>query len=147
MQDFSKRIGLVASLHQVTGYSSSVNGKKIMLRRKRNLGFTAMKKPFFATKRFTTTKLLLAAAKRKLDEKTILGFATTKKPFAATKRSVTVKLLLTMAKRKLDEKPIPGFVVAKKPFVVAKRFCTAKTLSQRRKNICLYPSFKSNQTS
>ena len=27
MQDFSKRIGFVASLHQVTGYSSGVNGK------------------------------------------------------------------------------------------------------------------------
>ena len=139
MQDFSKRIGLVASLHQVTGYSSGVNGKKIMLRRKRNLGFTV--------KRFATVKLLLAAGKRKLDEKTILGFATAKKPFTATKMFITIKLLLTMAKRKLDEKPIPGFVVAKKPFVVAKRFCTAKTLSQQRKNICLYPSFKSNQTS
>ena len=27
MQDFSKKVGLVASLHQVTSYFSSVNGK------------------------------------------------------------------------------------------------------------------------
>ena len=43
MQDFSKRIGLVTSLHQVTGYSSVVNGK--------NLGFTAA-----AMKRFVMAK-------------------------------------------------------------------------------------------
>ena len=49
MQDFDKRIGLVTSLHQVTGYSSSVNGKNQAM--KKSLGFAA-------TKRLATTKVV-----------------------------------------------------------------------------------------
>ena len=56
MQDFSKRIGLVASLHQVTSYSSCVDGKNQA--KKKSLGFTATKKPFAAAKRFATAKVV-----------------------------------------------------------------------------------------
>ena len=66
MQGFSKIIGLVASLHQVTGYSSGVNGKKFKLRRKRSLGFVAAKKPFTAVKRFSTAKVVARRDEKEL---------------------------------------------------------------------------------
>ena len=49
MQDFDKRIGLVTSLHKVTGYSSGVNGKNQA--KKKSLGSAT-------AKRLATTKVV-----------------------------------------------------------------------------------------
>ena len=82
---------------------------KIKLRRKRSL-------------RFITTKLLLAAAKRKLDEKPVSG-------------SSRRRLLLATAKGKLFEILVLG--------LPRRRYC----LPEKRENICFHPSFESKQTS
>ena len=94
MQDFSKRIGLVALLHEVAGYSSGVNGKN-QAKKKKSLRFAAVNKLFVVVKRlFASTKRL---------------FASTKRLFASVKSLPRQRLLLVATKRRLDEKPVSGW--------------------------------------
>ena len=88
--------------------------EKIKLRRKISLGFGAAKETFSAA------KLLLATAKRKLEEREISS-------------SPRRGLLFVAAKIKLDEKTILGLATAKKPFASAKRFTTAKDVTRHDK--------------
>ena len=132
MQDFSKRIGLVAPLNQVTGYSSSVNGKNKAKKKEQpwfhrcEEAFIAVKEPFIAVKRFSIAKVV---ARRSEEARHDEGYC------FPWKRK----------KYKYQSQVCHGEEALRRGKEVHhnKGCCSP----QRRENVCLYPSFKSNQTS